>query len=137
MDYEVFLVSRIREDYTHTGNPRHAIIAGGGAAARVVVAAAVIMTSIFASFLLSGDTTIKSLALALAVGVACDALLVRMTIVPAVLTLAGHHAWHIPRWLNRVLPNLDIEGTSLPRQPAPLGADGDRPRAERRQAVGR
>jgi len=67
--------------------------------------------------------------------VACDALLVRMTIVPAVLTLAGPHAWHIPDWLNRVLPNLDIEGTSLPRQPAPLAADGDRPHAEKRQAV--
>src|SRR5215471_16885444 len=137
MDYEVFLVSRIREGYTHTGDPRHAIIAGGGAAARVVVAAAVIMTSIFASFLLSGDTTIKSLALALAVGVACDALLVRMTIVPAVLTLAGTHAWRIPRWLNRLLPDLDIEGTYLPRQPAPLAADGYPPSAGKRQAVGR
>jgi RND superfamily putative drug exporter len=122
MDYEVFLASRIREDYTRSGNPRHAIVAGGGAAARVVVAAAVIMTCIFASFLLSGDTTIKSLALALAVGVACDALVVRMTIVPAVLALAGPHAWYIPRWLDRVLPDLDIEGTSLPRQPAPPAA---------------
>jgi putative drug exporter of the RND superfamily len=122
MDYEVFLVSRIREDYTRSRDPRHAITAGGGAAARVVVAAAVIMTCIFASFLLSGDTTIKSLALALAVGVACDALVVRMTIVPAVLALAGPHAWYIPRWLDRVLPDLDIEGTSLPRQPAPPAA---------------
>ena len=119
MDYEVFLVSRIRENYIQAGDRRHAIVAGGGAAARVVVAAAVIMTSIFASFLLSDDTTIKSLALALAVGVACDALLVRMTIVPAVLTLADTRAWYIPRWLDRVLPDLDIEGTSLPRQPAP------------------
>jgi putative drug exporter of the RND superfamily len=135
MDYEVFLVSRIREDYTRSGNPRHAIIAGGGAAARVVVAAAVIMTSIFASFLLSGDTTIKSLALALAVGVACDALLVRMTIVPAVLALAGQHAWHIPRWLNRILPDLDIEGTSL-QQPAPPAA-GERPGTGQHQAAGR
>ena len=124
MDYEVFLASRIREDYTRTQDPRHAIIAGGGAAARVVVAAAVIMTSIFASFLLSGDTTIKSLALALAVGVACDALLVRMTIVPAVLALAGKHAWYIPRWLDRILPDLDIEGTTL-RPPAP-SAIGER-----------
>jgi RND superfamily putative drug exporter len=123
MDYEVFLASRIREDYIRSGNPRHAIIAGGGAAARVVVAAALIMTSIFASFLLSGDATIKSLALALAVGVACDALLVRMTIVPAVLALAGRHAWYIPRWLDHVLPDLDIEGTSLRRQPAPSAAD--------------
>jgi RND superfamily putative drug exporter len=134
MDYEVFLASRIREDYTHTGDPRHAIIAGGGAAARVVVAAAVIMTCIFASFLLSADTTIKSLALALAVGVACDALAVRMTIVPAVLTLAGHRAWHIPRWLNRILPDLDIEGTTLPHQPAPPAA-GERSGARQHQAA--
>lgn len=135
MDYEVFLVSRIREDYIRSGNPRHAIIAGGGAAARVVVAAALIMTSIFASFLLSGDATIKSLALALAVGVACDALLVRMTIVPAVLALAGKHAWYIPRWLNRVLPDLDIEGTSLRRQPAPSAA-GERSGTGQHQAAG-
>jgi putative drug exporter of the RND superfamily len=119
MDYEVFLASRIRENYIQTRDPRHAVVAGGAAAARVVVAAAVIMTSIFASFLLSADTTIKSLALALAIGVACDALVVRMTIVPAVLTLAGHHAWYLPRWLDRVLPDLDIEGTSLPQQPMP------------------
>ena len=135
MDYEVFLASRIREDYIRTGNPRHAIIAGGGAAARVVVAAALIMTSIFASFLLSGDATIKSLALALAVGVACDALLVRMTIVPAVLALAGKHAWYIPRWLDRVLPDLDIEGTSLQQQPAPSAA-GERSGSGQHQAAG-
>jgi RND superfamily putative drug exporter len=92
------------------------------------------MTCIFASFLLSGDTTIKSLALALAVGVACDALLVRMTIVPAVLALVGKHAWYIPRWLNRLLPDLDIEGTSLPRPTAPPAADGERPGAGQRHA---
>jgi RND superfamily putative drug exporter len=135
MDYEVFLASRIREDYVRSANPRHAIIAGGGAAARVVVAAALIMTSIFASFLLSGDTTIKSLALALAVGVACDALLVRMTIVPAVLALAGKHAWYIPRWLDRALPDLDIEGTSLRQQPAPTAAD-ERPGTGQHQTAG-
>ena len=135
MDYEVFLVSRIRENYVYTHDPRHAIVAGGAAAARVVVAAALIMTSIFASFLLSADTTIKSLALALAIGVACDALVVRMTIVPAVLTLAGHHAWYLPRWLNQILPDLDIEGTSLPQQPAPSAAGGQRPGAEQRQGA--
>jgi len=80
----------------------------------VVVAAALIMTSIFASFLLSGDANHQIPRPALAVGVACDALAVRMTIVPAVLALAGKHAWHIPRWLDRVLPDLDIEGTTLP-----------------------
>jgi RND superfamily putative drug exporter len=130
MDYEVFLVSRIRENYIRNGDPRHAITAGGAAAARVVVAAALIMTCIFASFLLSGDATIKSLALALAVGVACDALLVRMTIVPAVLALTGQHAWYIPHWLNRVLPDLDIEGTSLQQQPPPAVR---RPAAEHHQ----
>ena len=133
MDYEVFLVSRIREDYTRTGNPRHAIVAGGAAAARVVVAAALIMTGIFASFLFSGDATIKSLALALAVGVACDALIVRMTIGPAVLALAGKHAWSIPRWLGRVLPDLDIEGSSLGHPPRPSA--GDRPAEERLRAA--
>jgi putative drug exporter of the RND superfamily len=135
MDYEVFLVSRMREDYARTGDPRHAIIVGGGAAARVVVAAAVIMTSIFASFLLSGDATIKSLALALAVGVACDALVVRMTIVPAVLALAGTRAWHLPRWLSRLLPNLDIEGAAIRQQRSPAATAVDRPNAEQHQAA--
>ena len=136
MDYEVFLASRIREDYIRSGNPRHAITVGGAAAARVVVAAAVIMTSIFASFLLSGDTTIKSLALALAVGVACDALLVRMTIVPAVLALVGQRAWYLPHWLSRLLPDLDIEGTAIHQQQSPSAAAGDDgPGAGQRQAA--
>jgi len=135
MDYEVFLASRIREDYIRSQDPRHAIIAGGGAAARVVVAAALIMAFIFASFLLSGDATIKSLALALAVGVACDALLVRMTMVPAVLALAGKHAWYIPRWLDRALPDLDIEGRSLRQQPTPSAA-GERSGTGQHQTAG-
>jgi RND superfamily putative drug exporter len=113
MDYEVFLATRIREDYVHGGDPRRAIVVGGGASARVVVAAAIIMTSIFASFVLPDDAIIKPIAFALAVGVACDALLVRMTAVPAVLALAGRAAWYLPRWLDRLLPNLDVEGASL------------------------
>ena len=113
MDYEVFLVSRIRESYTRLGDPKQAIVAGGGAAARVVVAAALIMASIFASYVASDSAIIKPIAFSLAIGVACDALLVRMTIVPAVLALTGKAAWHLPRWLNRILPNLDIEGASL------------------------
>jgi putative drug exporter of the RND superfamily len=117
MDYEVFLAARIREDYVRAGDPRHAIIVGGGASARVVVAAALIMTFIFASFILSSDPIIKPIAFGLAVGVACDALLVRMTAVPAVLALAGRHAWYLPRWLGRLLPNLDIEGAGIQREP--------------------
>jgi RND superfamily putative drug exporter len=121
MDYEVFLATRIREDYVHNGDPRRAIVAGGGAAARVVVAAAVIMISIFASFVPSGSNIIKPIAFALAMGVACDALLVRMTVVPAVLALAGRGAWYLPRWLNRVLPDLDVEGAALHgREASPL-----------------
>jgi RND superfamily putative drug exporter len=129
MDYEVFLVSRIREDYVRGGDPRRAIVAGGGASARVVVAAALIMTSIFASFVLPDDPIIKPIAFALAVGVACDALLVRMTIVPAVLALAGRGTWYLPRWLDRLLPNLDIEGAGLRRQPAAAARDSAGPAA--------
>lgn len=117
MDYEVFLAARIREDYVRAGDPRHAIIVGGGASARVVVAAALIMTFIFASFILSSDPIIKPIAFGLAVGVAGDALLVRMTAVPAVLALAGRHAWYLPRRLGRLLPNLDIEGAGIQREP--------------------
>jgi putative drug exporter of the RND superfamily len=103
----------------HGADPRRAIITGGGASARVVVAAAVIMTSIFASFVLPDDAVIKPIAFALAVGVACDALLVRMTAVPAILALAGRAAWYLPRWLDRLLPDLDVEGASLrDRRPA-------------------
>jgi RND superfamily putative drug exporter len=118
MDYEVFLATRIREDYVHGGDPQRAIVTGGGASARVVVAAAIIMTSIFASFVLPDDAIIKPIAFALAIGVACDALLVRMTAVPAVLALAGRKAWYLPRWLDRLLPNLDVEGASLGQPPA-------------------
>jgi putative drug exporter of the RND superfamily len=119
MDYEVFLATRIREDYVRSGSgdrdhaARRAIVTGGGASARVVVAAALIMTSIFASFVLPDDAIIKPIAFALAIGVACDALLVRMTAVPAVLALAGRGAWYLPRWLDRLLPNLDVEGAAL------------------------
>ena len=118
MDYEVFLAARIREDYVRTGDPRRAIVTGGAASARVVVSAALIMTFIFASFILSSDPIIKPIAFGLAVGVACDALLVRMTAVPAVLALAGRRAWYLPRWLDRILPNLDLEGAALEREPA-------------------
>lgn len=128
MDYEVFLATRIREDYVHGGDPRRAIVTGGGASARVVVAAAIIMTSIFASFVLPDDAIIKPIAFALAIGVACDALLVRMTAVPAVLALAGRKAWYLPRWLDRLLPNLDVEGAAL-REPHPAAQPPVRERA--------
>lgn len=115
MDYEVFVVSRIREEYVHTNDAQASVIAGTRHAARVVTAAALIMFAVFASFIGSEDTIIKSIAFALAFGILADAFLVRMTLVPAVLALVGRGAWWLPKWLDRVLPDLDIEGAKVPR----------------------
>ncbi|MGK5631544.1 MMPL family transporter [Streptomyces sp. URMC 123] len=115
MDYEVFLVSAIREDYVHSGRAHDAVLAGFKHSARVVTAAALIMFSVFASFAASEDAIVKPMALALAVGVLVDAFVVRMTLVPAVLALAGDRAWWLPRRLDRVLPHVDVEGASLDR----------------------
>jgi RND superfamily putative drug exporter len=116
MDYEVFLVSRMREDFVHGADAQAATISGMGHGARVVTAAALIMTSVFAGFVLLDDPVIKSMGFALAIGVAIDAFVVRMTIVPAVISLLGRSAWWLPRWLNRALPNVDIEGERLREQ---------------------
>jgi len=120
MDYEVFLVSRIREAYAHGELPSSAIVSGFRHSARVVVAAALIMTAVFAGFLGNSTAVIKMIGLGLAVTVVLDAFVVRMTIVPAVLALLGRSAWWLPRRLDRVLPHLDIEGRTL-RPAAPLG----------------
>jgi len=113
MDYEVFLVSRMREDFMHGDTPRQATVNGMGHGARVVTAAALIMTSVFAGFILVDDAVIKSMGFALAIGVVIDAFIVRMTIVPAVMSLLGRAAWWLPGWLSKVLPNVDIEGQRL------------------------
>ncbi|SNY51631.1 MMPL family transporter [Paractinoplanes atraurantiacus] len=113
MDYEVFLVTRAREEFVHGAAPDEAVVSGVKHGARVVTAAALIMISVFAGFILADDAIIKSLGFALAFGVAVDAFLVRMTIVPAVLSLLGRSAWWLPRWLDRALPNVDIEGEKL------------------------
>jgi RND superfamily putative drug exporter len=116
MDYEVFLVARMREDYVHGGDARRAVETGFVSSATVVTAAAVIMFSVFAAFVPEGDANIKPIALGLAVGVAVDAFVVRMTLVPAVLQLLGERAWHMPRWLDRLLPSFDVEGEGLARE---------------------
>ncbi|MFG1880373.1 MMPL family transporter [Micromonospora sp. NPDC049102] len=113
MDYEVFLVSRMREDFVHGETAREATISGMGHGARVVTAAALIMMSVFGGFVFLDDPVIKSMGFALAIGVAIDAFVVRMTIVPAVMSLLGDRAWWLPRWLSRALPNVDIEGEGL------------------------
>jgi RND superfamily putative drug exporter len=113
MDYEVFLVSRIRESYVESGRPLPAIIDGFRASARVVTAAALIMFSVFTAFTTGSDIVVKSIAFALAFGVLADAFLVRMTLVPAVLAILKTKAWTLPKWMDRRLPNVDIEGASL------------------------
>ena len=122
MDYEVFLVSRMREEFVHGGAPRPSVVAGMRHAARVVVAAALIMFAVFASFVHIDDVTVKAIAFGLAVGVLVDAFVVRMTLVPAVLALLGRSAWWLPRWLDRLLPDLDVEGARLGR-PEPAERD--------------
>jgi uncharacterized membrane protein YdfJ with MMPL/SSD domain len=116
MDYEVFLVSRMREHFVHTGDARDAVVTGLAQSGRVVTTAALIMFTVFGSFALSSDATIKAVGLSLAFGVLVDAFVVRMTIVPAVMTLLGRSAWWLPRWLDRALPNLDIEGAQVLHQ---------------------
>lgn len=113
MDYEVFLVSRIREHYVHHGDPHEAIESGFMSASRVVVAAAAIMFAVFAAFVPEGSAVIKPIAFSLAVGVFVDAFLVRMTLVPAVLALLGRRAWGLPGWIDRRLPIFDAEGDAL------------------------
>lgn len=118
MDYQIFLVTRMREEHVHGATPRAAVVDGFAHGARVVTAAAVIMTAVFSGFILSGETLIREMGFGLALAVALDAFVVRMTVVPAVMALLGRHAWYLPAWLNRLLPNVDVEGDSLRRQPA-------------------
>ena len=113
MDYEVFLVSRMRETFTHTGKARESVVTGFGQSGRVVVAAALIMIGVFGGFVLDPDPVIKSIGLSLAVGILADAFVVRLTLVPAAMALMGRHAWRLPRRLGRLLPDLDIEGAKL------------------------
>ncbi|HWM16345.1 MAG TPA: MMPL family transporter [Microbacterium sp.] len=127
MDYEVFLVSRMREDYVHARRAgatraearaiaRGAVTSGFTSSARVVTAAALIMFAVFAAFVPEGDASLKPIALGLAVGIVIDAFLVRMTLTPAVMALLGDRAWWLPRWLERVLPHFDIEGEAVERE---------------------
>ena len=125
MDYEVFLVSSMREEYTRTRDARAAVLDGSRHAARVVTAAALIMISVFGSFMFSHDPNVMPIAFALGVGVLVDAFLVRMTLVPAVLTLLGDRAWWLPAWLDRVLPKVDVEGGEQAGRPHGTGDDDE------------
>ncbi|MFD5647315.1 MMPL family transporter, partial [Streptomyces anulatus] len=116
MDYEVFLVTRMREAYVHGESPGQAIVTGFKHGARVVTAAAVIMIAVFSGFIGSSEQMIKMIGFSLAIAVFFDAFVVRMAIVPAVLALLGKKAWWLPGWLDRALPNVDVEGEKLQKQ---------------------
>jgi RND superfamily putative drug exporter len=128
MDYEVFLVSRMREAYVHGDRPGQAIVTGFRHSARVVAAAAVIMIAVFSGFIGSAESMIKTIGFGLAIAVLLDAFVVRMALVPAVLALLGHKAWWLPRWLDRLLPHVDIEGTRLASELPASAEEQTRPR---------
>jgi len=112
MDYEVFLLSRMKEEFDRTGDNATAVADGLAATARVITAAALIMVAVFGSFVAGDDRTVKLFGMGLAVAVLIDATLVRMVLVPATMELLGARNWWIPKWLDRVLPKIDVEGHS-------------------------
>jgi RND superfamily putative drug exporter len=113
MDYEVFLVSQI-EEHVHAGeDTESSIVSGLITSARVITAAALIMVFVFGSFVLNGDPTIKQFGIGLAVAVVLDATVVRCLLVPALMLLVGDHNWWIPRWLDRIVPHVSIEGAEF------------------------
>ena len=128
MDYQVFLVSRMREDYVHDAGSRsadraerraaalRAVRGGFTGSAKVVTAAGLIMFAVFVAFVPEGDSSLKPIALGLAAGIAIDAFLVRMTLIPALMAILGERAWEIPAWLEKILPSVDIEGEAVERE---------------------
>jgi RND superfamily putative drug exporter len=142
MDYEVFLVTRMREAHVHGENPVEAVRTGFRHSSRVVVAAAVIMMAVFGGFVTAAEPMIKMIGFGLAIAVLFDAFVVRMAIVPAVLVLLGERAWWLPAWLDRVLPHVDVEGESLRTAEdahtthGEAGEDGEDGRGDDRRLVG-
>ncbi|TXR95950.1 MMPL family transporter [Streptomyces sp. col6] len=136
MDYEVFLVTRMREAYVHGEKPGQAIVTGFKHGARVVTAAAVIMIAVFSGFIGSSEQMIKMIGFSLAIAVFFDAFVVRMAIVPAVLALLGKRAWWLPRWLDRALPNVDVEGEGLRKElDEPAAGDGGPESGDERELI--
>ncbi|SDS35303.1 putative drug exporter of the RND superfamily [Nocardioides scoriae] len=129
MDYQVFLVTRMREAFVHGATAREAVVDGFRNSARVVVAAATIMISVFAAFMLQPDSLIKSIGFALAAAVFFDAFVVRMALIPALMYLMGDKAWWLPGWLDRILPRVDVEGEKLRAARAVQTADPATPGA--------
>ena len=129
MDYEVFLLSRVREEWRRTGDSRTSVADGLAATARVITAAAAIMVFVFGSFVLEPDRWTKLMGIGLAAAILLDATIIRMLLVPATMELLGDRNWWLPRWLDRILPNVDVEGHAEPtvegepeREPTPAGS---------------
>ena len=125
MDYEVFLLSRIREEYDKTGDNALAVADGLAATARVITAAAAIMVMVFLAFVLGPELIIKQIGLGLAAAILIDATIIRMILVPSTMELLGKANWWLPRWLDKVLPNIKFEGhqtpVEVPREPVAAG----------------
>ena len=119
MDYEVFLLGRVREEYRLSRDPRASLIAGVTSTAPVITSAALIMISVFYAFVLSPDITSKLFGIGLGTAVLLDVTLVRMVLVPSAMSLLGHRAWHLPAWLDRILPDIDLDGHRDSGQHAP------------------
>src|SRR6185437_6241333 len=119
---EVFLLSRVHEAWIETGDPHRAVAVGIGATARVITTAAAIMVVVFASFVLSTDPTVKMLAIGMAFAVLIDASLVRMILVPSIMALLDARAWWMPRWMEPIVPQLQLEGSTAPAATAPPAA---------------
>jgi RND superfamily putative drug exporter len=127
MDYEVFLISRIQEEWLASGDNHTAVRRGLAATGKTITAAALIMILVFGSFILGGERVIKEFGLGLAAGIAIDALLIRMAIVPSLMFLFGRANWYFPRWLDRILPRLSVD-PDLP--PAAIHPEGPEEAAE-------
>ena len=125
-DYEVFLISRMHEEWTLTGDSKRAVIRGQAETGRVITAASLIMILVFASFIIGGQMPIQQIGLGFAAAIFVDAYLIRTVLVPAVMHMLGRANWWLPAWLDRILPRLHVEPAELPaagplRQPAGVG----------------
>ena len=136
MDYEVFLISRIREEYDRTGDNTEAVARGMAGTGRVITSGALIMIAVFLAFVASPVPSLKMLGLGLATAVFVDATLVRMVLVPATMALLGKANWWLPGWLDRILPHLTVEGAAHDSQPRPTARRRDEPIGDRGTALG-
>ena len=128
MDYQVFLLTRVQENYRETKDNHEAVIDGLAVSARVITSAALIMVCVFTSFLLNGDPTVKQFGLGLAAAIAVDATIVRCLLVPAVMVLLGRANWWLPAWASRMIPRVGIEGEEFFRaRDAAASAGGSQP----------